>query len=146
MLEKKRLRVPSMGREDPLEEGASTHSSILAWRNPWRNLYIHVCIYVYICMCVYMCMCICVCVHICVCVYMCVCLRTYIHTHMHIRVHSQSLKSCLTLCSPMDCSHQAPLSLGLSRQEYSPAGDLPHRGIEPWVSYVSNIGRPVLYH
>ena len=41
-----------------------------------------------------------------------------------------------TLCDPVDCSLQAPLSLGLSRQEYwrglpfpSP-GDLPHPGIK----------------
>ena len=27
-------RVQSQGREDPLEEGMATHSSILAWRNP----------------------------------------------------------------------------------------------------------------
>ena len=26
------MRVPSMGREEPLEEGMATHSSILAWR------------------------------------------------------------------------------------------------------------------
>ena len=26
------MRVPSLGREDPLEEGMATHSSILAWR------------------------------------------------------------------------------------------------------------------
>ena len=47
-------------------------------------------------------------------------------------------KSCLTLCNPMDCvAHQAPLSMGFSRQECwtglpcpSP-GDLPHPGIEP---------------
>ena len=44
--------------------------------------------------------------------------------------------SCPTLCNPMDCSHQVPLSMGLSRQEYwsglpfpSP-GDLPNPGIE----------------
>ena len=24
-----------LGREDPLEEGMATHSSILAWRIPW---------------------------------------------------------------------------------------------------------------
>ena len=24
-------------REDPLEEGMATHSSILAWRNPWAE-------------------------------------------------------------------------------------------------------------
>ena len=27
-------RVPSQGREDPLEKGMATHSSILAWRIP----------------------------------------------------------------------------------------------------------------
>ena len=28
--------VPSLGWEDPLEEGMATHSSILAWRIPHR--------------------------------------------------------------------------------------------------------------
>ena len=27
--------VRSLGWEDPLEKGKATHSSILAWRNPW---------------------------------------------------------------------------------------------------------------
>ena len=27
--------VPSLGREDPLEEEMATHSSILAWKVPW---------------------------------------------------------------------------------------------------------------
>ena len=27
--------VGSLGREDPLEEGTATHSSILSWRIPW---------------------------------------------------------------------------------------------------------------
>ena len=42
---------------------------------------------------------------------------------------------CLTLCDPI--THQAPLSMGFSRQEYwsglpfSSAGDLPNPGIEP---------------
>ena len=30
-------RVRSLGREDPLEEGKATHSSILAWRIPWTE-------------------------------------------------------------------------------------------------------------
>ena len=30
-------RVHSLGREDPLEEGIATHSSILAWRIPWTE-------------------------------------------------------------------------------------------------------------
>ena len=46
--------------------------------------------------------------------------------------------SCLTLCGPMDyVAHQAPLSLGFSRQEYwsglpfPRAEDIPSPGIEP---------------
>ena len=29
--------VQSLGREDPLENGMATHSSILAWEIPWRE-------------------------------------------------------------------------------------------------------------
>ena len=29
--------VRSLGREDPLEKGMATHSSILAWRIPWAE-------------------------------------------------------------------------------------------------------------
>ena len=29
--------VQSLGWEDPLEKGAATHSSILAWRIPWTE-------------------------------------------------------------------------------------------------------------
>ena len=29
--------VQSLGREDPLEQGMVTHSSILAWRIPWTE-------------------------------------------------------------------------------------------------------------
>ena len=31
---------------------------------------------------------------------------------------AKSLQSCLTLCDPIDAAHQAPPSLGLSRQEH----------------------------
>ena len=31
------MQVQSMGREDPLEKGVATHSSILAWRIPWTR-------------------------------------------------------------------------------------------------------------
>ena len=27
----------SLGQEDPLEKGMATHSSILAWRVPWKE-------------------------------------------------------------------------------------------------------------
>ena len=30
-------RVRSLGREDPLEKGMATHSSVLAWRIPWME-------------------------------------------------------------------------------------------------------------
>ena len=30
-------QVQSLGREDPLEKGMGTHTSILAWRNPWTE-------------------------------------------------------------------------------------------------------------
>ena len=29
--------VQSLGQEDPLEKGMATHSSILAWRVPWKE-------------------------------------------------------------------------------------------------------------
>ena len=29
--------VQSLGREDPLEKGMASHSSILAWRIPWTE-------------------------------------------------------------------------------------------------------------
>ena len=51
--------------------------------------------------------------------------------------HAKSLQSCPTLCDPWTVVHQAPLSMGFSRQEHwselpcpSP-GDLPHPGIKP---------------
>ena len=30
-------QVQSLGREDPLEKGMTTHSSILVWRIPWTE-------------------------------------------------------------------------------------------------------------
>ena len=49
---------------------------------------------------------------------------------------AKSLQSCLTLCSPMDCSLPGSSVKGFSRQEYwselpcPPPGDLPDLGIE----------------
>ena len=31
------MQVQSLGREDPLEKGMASHSSILAWRIPWTE-------------------------------------------------------------------------------------------------------------
>ena len=47
------------------------------------------------------------------------------------------VQSCLTLCDLTDYTHQAPLSMGFSRQEhwsglpYPPLGYLPDPGIKP---------------
>ena len=37
MQETKQVWVPSLGQEDPLEEGLTTHSSILTWRILWTE-------------------------------------------------------------------------------------------------------------
>ena len=61
----------------------------------------------------------------------------------------QLFQSCPTLCNPMDCG--PPGFSGFSRQEswrglpFPPPGDHMHPEIKP-LSYVSCIGRPVLYH
>ena len=54
---------------------------------------------------------------------------------------SEVTQSCPTLCDPWTVAHQAPPSMGFSRQEYwsglpfpSP-GDLPDPGIKPTISY-----------
>ena len=52
-------------------------------------------------------------------------------------VRAKLLQLCLIVCSPRDCTRQAPLSMGFFRQEYwsgfpcAPPGDLPDPGIEP---------------
>ena len=65
--------------------------------------------------------------------------------HMSAWMHAQSLQSCSTVCNTRlyatlwTVTHQAPLSMGFSRQEYwsglpfLPPGDLPDTGIEPAV-------------
>ena len=52
-------------------------------------------------------------------------------------MHAKSFQLCPTLCNPLDAAHQAPLSIGSSKQEYwsglpcpSPGG-LPDPGMEP---------------
>ena len=37
LLAMQETRVHSLGREDSLEKGMATHSSILAWRIPWTG-------------------------------------------------------------------------------------------------------------
>ena len=44
---------------------------------------------------------------------------------MIVKSESEVAQSCLTLSDPMDCSHQAPPSMGFSRQEYWSGVPLP---------------------
>ena len=63
-----------------------------------------------------------------------------------------SLHSCPTLCDPMDCRVQEPLSMGFSRQEYwsglpcPPPGDLPSQGSNPPSLMSTCTVKHVLYH
>ena len=94
-------------------------------------------VYVCVCVCVW---CVCVCV-VCVCV-VCVC---------GVFACAQS---CLTLCNPMDCTHQPLLSMGFSRQEYwswllfSSPRDLPDPGIKlqsPALQADSLLSEPLVF-
>ena len=51
------------------------------------------------------------------CAGMCVRTRACANTYPYAAA-AKSLQSCLTLCDPIDGSHQAPPSLGFSRQEH----------------------------
>ena len=66
--------------------------------------------------------------NMCACVCVCVC----------VRARAKLPQLCLTLCDPMDIiTHQTPLSMGFSQQEYcnglpcSPPEDLPNPRIKP---------------
>ena len=37
LLAMQETQVQSLGRDDPLEKGMATYSSILAWRTPWTE-------------------------------------------------------------------------------------------------------------
>ena len=60
-------------------------------------------------------------------------------------------RSCLTLCDPTDYSPQAPLFMGLPRQEYwiglpfPSAGDLLDPGIEPTSPAQSDDSLPLIH-
>ena len=68
-------------------------------------------------------------------------------------MHAKLLQSCLTLCNPIDCGPPgcSPLSTAFSRQEDWSGLLCPPPGIfrprdRTHISYVSCIGRRVLYH
>ena len=111
--------VRFLGVEYPLEKGTATHASILAWKSPWTystwNVYTHSCIFYRFGQNVMSCL------HhysiiqsnfVCVCV--CVCVRA--HTHMRARTHM--LHRVWLFETPWTVAHQAPLSIGFSRQEH----------------------------
>ena len=64
----------------------------------------------------------------------------------------QSLSCVCLFATPWTVAHQAPLSMGISRQEYwrrlpcPPPGDLPNPEIESLSHSVSCIDRQILYH
>ena len=124
--------VSSLGQEDPLEKGMATHSSILAWRIPLTEEPI---------------------VHG---VSMSQTQLNDVHFHVQFLLSvfgggGLVAKLCPTLCDPVDCSSQAPLSVGFSRQEYwsglpgPPPGDLPNSGIKPLsLAFPALVGRFVI--
>ena len=66
-------------------------------------------------------------------------------------MHAKSLSHVPLFATPWAAAHQAPLSMGFSRQEYWSGLPCPIQGIFPTqglksLSYVSCIGRQVLYH
>jgi len=68
------------------------------------------------------------------------------------RMSAKSLQSCPILCDPMDCSRQAPLSMGILQARILEWVAMPSsRGSsrprdQTHISYISCIGRQVLYH
>ena len=66
-------------------------------------------------------------------------------------LHAQSLSHVWLFVIPWTVARQAPLSMGISRQEYwsglpfPTSGDLPDQGSNP-VSCVSCTGRQIVYH
>ena len=49
----KETQVQSLGGEEPLENRMAPHSSILAWRIPWTEEPVHVCVYIHTHRCIY---------------------------------------------------------------------------------------------
>ena len=71
-----------------------------------------------------------------------ICIHSVIHTHTHTHTHTymcvlSHFRRLRLFAAPWTAAHQAPLSVGFSRQEYwsgspcPPPGDRPDPGIEP---------------
>ena len=116
------MLVRSLGLEDALEKEIATHSSILDWKIPWTKELSRL-----------------------------QSMRLqrvrhdwatkqqerYIYSTLDVKVEVRSLSHVRLSVTPRTVAHQAPLSMGFSRQEYwsgllfpSP-GHLPDPGIEP---------------
>ena len=71
-------------------------------------------------------------------VYIPLCVSLSLVTNWKWKKESEVAQSCPTLCNPMDSSHQDPLSMWFSRQEYWSGVPFPSPGdplnpvIEPW--------------
>ena len=79
------------------------------------------------------------------CIYICIYI-IYKFSYVCVLTHIQ------IFASPWAVAHQAPLSMGFSRQEYwsglscSPPGDLPNPGIEPASPKSPALAGKILYH
>ena len=94
-------------------------------------------------MCLHACMSVSACVHECVCMRACVCVCVRAHTRAPgncLGLFCGCVESVTQLCQTVTqwtVAHQAPLSMGFSRQGYWSGwpcpfpGDLPNLGIEP---------------
>ena len=85
--------VLSLGQEDSLKKGMATHLRILVWSTrlprPWDSPGKNAGVGCH-----------------------------FLLQRMKVKSESEVAQSCPTLSDPMDCSHQAPPSMGFSRQEY----------------------------
>ena len=126
MQELQETQIQSLGQEDPLEEEMAAHSSILAWRIPWIEEPGR--------------------------------LQSIGSQRVGHNCTTEHKCICACLITPVfvtiwTVAHQTPLSMGFSRKEYwsgrrampSSRGSSQSRD-RTCVSYVSCIGRQVLYH
>ena len=73
-------------------------------------------------------------------------------SRVYLYVCAQSLSHVQLFVTPWTVTHQTPLFMIFSRQEYwsglpfPPAEDLPNQGNEPTVSCVFCIGKWIIYH
>ena len=127
--------VRSVGREDPLEKEIGTHSSILAWTeelgrlqstgsqrvgHAWVTSLSLVGIWTWQTL-----------------LYFCLLTHSLTHSFILCWLDACMLSRVWLFVTPLTVAHQAPLSMGFSRQEYwsglpfPTSGPLPDPGIEP---------------